>query len=127
MQTLASSPIAVGAAAGIASERPIDLVHLARMSLGDRSLEREVLQLFVCQAAVLLQRMEDAGPPEVAMLAHTLKGAAQGTGAWRVATAAEALEVATAGDAAALARALAALSGAVAEASAIIADLLRAH
>jgi hypothetical protein len=27
-------------------DRPIDLVHLARATLGDRSLEREVLQLF---------------------------------------------------------------------------------
>jgi hypothetical protein len=48
-------------------ERPIDLVHLARMTLGDRSLEREMLQLFVRQAAVLLDRMEAADPGQCAV------------------------------------------------------------
>ena len=38
-------------------DRPIDLVHLARMTLGERSLEREVLQLFDRQSTLLLARM----------------------------------------------------------------------
>ena len=29
-----------------ASSRPVDLVHLSRYTLGDRALEREVLELF---------------------------------------------------------------------------------
>jgi len=35
----------------------IDLGQLARMTFGDRSLEREVLQLFDRQAAILIERM----------------------------------------------------------------------
>ena len=37
----------------------IDRGHLARMTFGDRSLEREVLQLFDRQAGLLLARMRD--------------------------------------------------------------------
>src|SRR5215831_15054489 len=78
-------------------DRPIDLVHLARTTLGDRSLEREVLQLFDRQSTLLIARMRAAAPGGIAMLAHTLKGSARGIGAWRVARAAEALELAGAG------------------------------
>src|ERR1700754_1999927 len=73
-------------------DRPIDLVHLARTTLGDRSLEREVLQLFDRQSTQLIERMRSAAPDVLAMLAHTMKGSARGIGAWRVARAAEALE-----------------------------------
>ena len=41
-------------------DRPIDLVHLARTTLGDRSLEREVLQLFDRQSTLLIARMRTA-------------------------------------------------------------------
>ena len=75
-------------------DRPIDLVHLARMTLGDRSLEREVLQLFDRQSTLLIARMRAASPEGIALLAHTLKGSARGIGAWRVARAAEAVEAA---------------------------------
>jgi HPt (histidine-containing phosphotransfer) domain-containing protein len=74
-------------------DRPIDLVHLARATLGDRGLEREVLQLFDRQADQLIARMRSATPASIATLAHTLKGSARGIGAWRVARAAEMLEV----------------------------------
>ncbi len=74
-------------------DRPIDLVHLTRSTLGDRSLEREVLQLFDRQAGLLIARMRAAAPAGVPPLAHTLKGSARGIGAWRVARAAEMLEV----------------------------------
>jgi HPt (histidine-containing phosphotransfer) domain-containing protein len=106
-------------------ERPIDLVHLARMTLGDRGLEREVLQLFVRQATVLLERMEGTDAHTVATLAHTLRGSAQGLGAWRVARAAEAVERAP--DVEALSCAQASLRAAVEEARSVITDLLRAH
>src|SRR5436305_13455602 len=77
-------------------DRPVDLVHLARTTLGDRSLEREVLQLFDRQAGMLIARMRSAAPAGIATLAHTLKGSARGIGAWRVAHAAELLELAAA-------------------------------
>ena len=105
-------------------DRPIDLVHLARATLGDRSLEREVLQLFDRQSTLLIARLRNAGPGGVAMIAHTMKGSARGIGAWRVARAAEALEVA---DALEVSAALDRLSAASDEARAVIAELLRAN
>jgi HPt (histidine-containing phosphotransfer) domain-containing protein len=117
-------PIAPEAASLEPDDRPIDLVHLARMTLGERSLEREVLQLFDRQSTLLLARMRSAAPVGVATLAHTLKGSARGIGAWRVARAAEALEVASAADKDA---ALDALAAAAEEARAVIADLLKAN
>jgi HPt (histidine-containing phosphotransfer) domain-containing protein len=105
-------------------DRPIDLVHLARMTMGDRGLEREVLQLFDRQSTLLIARMRSAAPGGLAMLAHTLKGSARGIGAWRVARAAEALEVA---DALEVSVALDRLAAASEEARAVIAELLRAN
>ena len=112
---------------GADTQRPIDLVHLARMTLGDRSLEREVLQLFVRQASVLLGRMDQAEPDAIAALAHTMKGSARGLGAWRVAAAAEAVELAPDMAADALVAALSALRATVEEAETVITDLLRTN
>jgi hypothetical protein len=63
-------------------EAVIDLEHLALMTLGERSLEAEVLTLFDQQAAVLLAHMRDGEPAAVAAFAHTLKArpAASGLG-----------------------------------------------
>lgn len=106
----------------------IDLDHLARMTLGDRSLQTEVLELFDRQAGMLLTRMKDAGANVVAALAHTLKGSARGIGAWHVAQAAEAVEsTAPQPNQDALAGAVERLSASVDEARAAIASLLRAH
>ncbi len=105
-------------------DRPIDLVHLARTTLGDRSLEREVLQLFDRQSTLLIERMRAAAPGTVGPLAHTMKGSARGIGAWRVARAAEAVERA---EGAAAAPALETLAAATDEARAVIADLLKAN
>ena len=60
------------------------------------------------------------------MLAHTLKGSARGIGAWRVARAAEALELAG-GNGDEIGSALERLAAAADEARAVIADLLRAN
>jgi HPt (histidine-containing phosphotransfer) domain-containing protein len=106
-------------------DRPIDLVHLARTTMGDRSLEREVLQLFDRQAIQLIARMRASAPGGLVMLAHTLKGSARGIGAWRVARAAEALEAACGSSEAA--GALERLAAAADEARAVIADLLKAN
>ena len=66
-------------------DRPIDLEHLSRMTLGERSLEREVLQLFDRQAGMLMVRMEQSSAANIAAAAHTLMGSARGIGAWSVA------------------------------------------
>jgi HPt (histidine-containing phosphotransfer) domain-containing protein len=76
----------------LAPEGPaIDADHLARMTLGERELEREVLALFAQQSADLTARLEKL-PREGAALAHTLKGSARGIGAFAVAQAADDLE-----------------------------------
>jgi len=108
-------------------ERPIDLVHLARMTLGERSLEREVLQLFDRQAMILMERMQAAPVEAVPTLAHTLKGSARAIGAAHVARAAEAVEATDAADQVDFKRALGVLRAATEEARGFIADLLRAH
>ena len=72
---------------------PIDMAHLARMTLGDERLTREVLTMFAAQALRLVGRLA-ALPPEAGALAHTLKGSARAIGAFAVADAAAALEAA---------------------------------
>lgn len=85
-----SEPSAPSAAGGT-----IDRDHLARMTFGDRNLERELLELFDRQAAILLARMKSSDAASVAALAHTLKGSALGVGATGVAQAAAAVEQAS--------------------------------
>lgn len=109
-------------------DRPIDLEHLSRMTLGERELEHEVLRLFDHQAEMLLVKMQEAVPTAVAAYAHTLKGSARGIGAWAVARAAFDVETAAqAVDPAELPRAIGQLSLAIGEARLVIADLLRAN
>ncbi|MBN8962058.1 MAG: Hpt domain-containing protein [Rhizobiales bacterium] len=78
---------------GAAAREPIDLDHLRKMTLSDPALEREVLRLFVEQTANLMRTLASL-PENAAALAHTLKGSARAIGAFRVADAAAALEVA---------------------------------
>jgi hypothetical protein len=92
------------------------------MTLGERSLEREVLALFDRQAELLLPRIRCGSAPVAAASAHTLKGSALGIGAFAVARAAEAVERA---DDAELPRAIDVLGEALAMASAEIARLLQ--
>lgn len=72
--------------------RVIDDEHLERTTLGDRRLEREVLQIFVRQSAMILERISGGQTGVLGTAAHTLIGSASGIGAWRVAAAAEKLE-----------------------------------
>jgi hypothetical protein len=72
--------------------RPVDLVHLARQTLGDRALEAEVLGLFLHQAKQVREEIVTAQPPHRKRLAHGLKGAALGIGAFGVADCAAEIE-----------------------------------
>jgi HPt (histidine-containing phosphotransfer) domain-containing protein len=72
---------------------PIDIAHLRRMTLGDASLEREVLAMFSAQAVRLLATLATF-PADAGALAHTLKGSARAIGAFDVADAAQSLEAA---------------------------------
>jgi HPt (histidine-containing phosphotransfer) domain-containing protein len=99
----------------------IDEDHLRRVTLGDRSLEREVLEIFARQTVVLLERMAGVESAFAAAAAHTLKGSARGVGAWRVARAAERVEQAAGeGRDAAMRAAIAELETASSEARAAI-------
>jgi HPt (histidine-containing phosphotransfer) domain-containing protein len=72
--------------------RPIDLVHLASQTMGDKALEVEVLQMFARQARRALQDMSVTDASAVVAAAHKLKGAANAVGAFKVARAAELVE-----------------------------------
>ncbi|WGR73986.1 MULTISPECIES: Hpt domain-containing protein [unclassified Bradyrhizobium] len=105
-------------------DSPLDLDHLARMTLGDAGLEQEVLAMFAEQSVRLIAAMS-AVPADAAVLAHKLKGSARGVGAFAVADAAASLETAIrTGDNPS--RAFAALKEAVAEVRAVIATILKA-
>jgi len=104
----------------------IDRDHLARMTFGDRSLQREILQLFDRQTGLLLDRMREGDAVALAALAHTLSGSARGIGAWGVAQAAEASERAAGGSVVERDLALEDLAAAVAEARLAVAELLKA-
>lgn len=80
--------------------RPIDLVHLSTYTLGNSSLEAELLGLFRNQADVYISRLEAAtSADEWKNTAHSLKGSAKGLGAWTVAMLAEQAEAAAGADA----------------------------
>jgi HPt (histidine-containing phosphotransfer) domain-containing protein len=104
----------------------IDSEHLARVTFGDRRLERDVLQLFERQAVLLMARIRTTTPSAVGSLAHTLKGSASGIGAWPVARAAEAVEQASIRDAAACEIAVRQLGVVVDQARVTIIEMLRA-
>ncbi len=81
---------APGALARAEKQSPIDLVHLARQTMGDRELEKELLALFDRQAAQIADQLATAeSGAESANLAHKLKGSARAIGAAAVAAAAE--------------------------------------
>ncbi len=118
LAAVASPPLVPG-------DRPIDLVHLSRMTLGDRALERDVLALFERQIGFLMERIETATAPVAAAAAHTLKGSAQGIGAFALANAASQVEqAAMLGDPAGRADGVNSLRAAIRDARTEIAGLL---
>jgi HPt (histidine-containing phosphotransfer) domain-containing protein len=112
-----------------ANDVVLDRGHLARMTLGNRSLEQEVLELFDRQAELLVIRMRKGGTlgdsAAVSALAHALKGSAAGIGAAEVASAAERTERAANGSAEECSAAIDRLAEAVDKARALIGELLR--
>lgn len=75
------------------NDRPVDLVHLSRHTLGNRELEREILRLFYKQSGIYLERMRHAkSTDEWRDAVHTIKGSARGIGAWGVVGIAEKME-----------------------------------
>ena len=69
-----------------AARRPIDMMHLAKQSLGDANLEVELMRLFSEAASVYFGRLETATTvPDLLHHLHVLKGASVGIGAWSLA------------------------------------------
>jgi len=108
-------------------ERPVDLVHLARYTLGNTSHERVILELFHTQSDIYLKRLETADHERAWQdAAHTIRVSARDIGAWRVAKSAEDAEALSGNAFAALRNAvLGALQRDVGEANGYI-DLLLA-
>ena len=63
----------------------IDDEHLRRMTLGDRGLEREVLEIFMRQAALMLRRIAGAKPalPQLRPTPARVPRAGSVPGGWR--------------------------------------------
>ena len=71
----------------------LDLDHLARYTMGNRELERELLRLFRTQLRAQVTGVAQARDPQDWRFAtHTLKGVARSIGAWAIADTAEKLE-----------------------------------
>jgi HPt (histidine-containing phosphotransfer) domain-containing protein len=104
-------------------DTPIDIGHLGRMTLGDASLERQVLAMFSAQTDSLIGALT-ALPADAAALAHKLMGSARAIGAFRLADAAHRLEAAIQ-NGAAPAKPLGDLADAVAQARSAVEAMLR--
>jgi HPt (histidine-containing phosphotransfer) domain-containing protein len=101
----------------------IDMEFLDRVTFSDRGLAREVLQMFDKQADSLLQIIRDTESTRMRLeIAHRLKGAARGVGAFPVAKAAEDIEGAS--DEIELANAMSLLTARVTEARMALASLI---
>jgi HPt (histidine-containing phosphotransfer) domain-containing protein len=64
------------------SSRPLDLVHLARQTGGDRALETEILQLFRQQIGLTANQLRMTSGAERKLIAHAIKGSARAVGAF---------------------------------------------
>lgn len=66
--------------------QPIDMAHLEKQALGDKGLEAEVLRMFDQMTHLYLRRLETSTTVEdLVRNLHTLKGAAAGVGARKIA------------------------------------------
>ena len=72
---------------------PVDLMHLAMQTLGDKGLEQEVLRLFDETSRVYMDRIDrSTSVDELMGHLHTLKSAAMGVGARAIAELARSTE-----------------------------------
>lgn len=75
------------------SDQVFDRAHLARYTMNDAGLEREVIGLFLTQLDATADMIEQAATAaDWRLWTHTLKGAAAAVGAWRLHSQAIALE-----------------------------------
>lgn len=70
----------------------IDREYLRRATLGDPALERELLSMFQSQIAEARARLAETDGSERGRIAHAVKGAARGLGAFEIANCAAEIE-----------------------------------
>lgn len=70
----------------------INMEHLSRQTMGDKSVEREVLAIFIEQARGCIEELARVNGLACKAIAHRMLGASRGIGAFAVAEAAQALE-----------------------------------
>ena len=86
-------PVAMDAARELDTSEPINRSYLARFTLGNAALEREVLELFAAQMPLYVEQLRAAtGNKEWKLAAHTIKGSAMAVGAQRLASLATSAE-----------------------------------
>jgi HPt (histidine-containing phosphotransfer) domain-containing protein len=108
-----------------ASDMAIDRAHLARYTMGDAGLEREILELFVNHLPNIIRDLGLAGnDKDWHMAAHALKGSARAVGAWRLARCGETAERLGVTDREAADEVLTQISAAAAEASACVSRII---
>ena len=74
-------------------ELVLDVEHLKQYTLGDVALEREVLQMFLEQCGLYLERLQQAQTvQDWGESCHSLKGSASGVGAFKLSAHAARLE-----------------------------------
>lgn len=73
--------------------RPVDLAHLARYTMGNNVLEREVLELFRRQSRIYFNRLSNAADDSAwREAAGVLRSSARSAGAWQILATAETAE-----------------------------------
>ncbi len=78
-------------------QRPVDLTHLSRYTMGNAALEREVLELFRRQTRLYLDKLSRATTDEAWREAvRVLKASARSVGAWQLLRTADTAERITA-------------------------------
>ena len=70
----------------------VDVMHFREFTAGDRSLEREILQIFLEHVPHYIDVLKAIETDNWRAMAHKLKGAARSIGAWELACEAERAE-----------------------------------
>jgi len=91
--TSKSAAASIAGGAGPPTSDPIDRRYLARFTLDNTDLEREVLELFAGQMPLYLTQLRASATAKAwKEAAHTIKGSAAAVGAFRLARMAELAE-----------------------------------
>ena len=93
MEADLKAPTAVASTPAGHINEPIDRAYLARFTLGNMALEREILELFAGQLQIYVEQLRTAaGSKEWKLAAHTIKGSALAVGARHLAELAQIAE-----------------------------------